>query len=69
MKEIMKIIIGQSIDAIVVVISALRCHGRCGDVGRDLHVHFVANEGLRVKSEGLSHQASDAVTVLVKSLC
>jgi len=48
------------VHAIVVVIRTLRDHRGCGDIG-SFNVVFVADEGLRVESEGIAHELSDSV--------
>ena len=48
------------VDAIVVLVSTLRDHRGCGDV-RGFDIIFIADESLRVKSEGIAHEFGDSV--------
>jgi hypothetical protein len=49
------------VHAVLILISALRDHrGWCRDVG-DFDVVLVANEGLRVETEGVTHEFGDTI--------
>jgi hypothetical protein len=58
--ESLKANISVLVHAIVVVIRTLRDHRGCGDIG-SFNVVFVADEGLRVKSEGIAHELGNSV--------
>jgi hypothetical protein len=47
------------VHAVFVVICTLRDHRGCRDV-RDFDVVFVADEGLRVETEGVTHEFGDS---------
>ena len=63
-KEIVEIIelvwLNSLVDAVFVVIGALRDHRRCGDIG-GIHVVNVADKCLRVEAEGISHETSHSI--------
>jgi hypothetical protein len=53
------------VHAVFVLICTLRDHrGWCGDVG-DFDVVLIANEGLRVETEGVTHEFGDTILILV----
>jgi hypothetical protein len=49
------------VHAVFVVICALRDHRGSGDVG-DFDIVFVADERLRVETEGVAHEFGDSVS-------
>ncbi len=50
------------LEAHAILVGPLRCHRGGGDAGGSLHVVHIAHKRLRVKSERLAHESSNAVT-------